>query len=242
MAALPHSGRLDLLLTPNSNLALLPDSTTVICALFLSVLQLPFAVASRLRMMRSRVHFFRLAIPSNRSVSVACTLLYSFPAVRSSMQQPVPPGQSQARLCLDSVNPLSWRKAAHTIERLWPHRVTFQWWHPFFAPCYATILASLKRTCPEVTRILISHNTRPHERVLGQDLALRLVARLCDEIVVHSRSEYDLTTQLAPDALVHIVDYPLLGKARALPKSRGSATPLGSIRTSAAVFRLHSQI
>ena len=137
------------------------------------------------------------------------------------------PGQSHTRLCLDSVNPLSWRKTARTIKRLWPHRVTFQWWHPLFAPCYATILASLKQTCPEVTRILISHNTRPHERMPGQDLALRLVARFCNEIVVHSRSEYDLTTKLAPGALVHIVDYPLLGKARTLPDREDAQRRLG---------------
>ena len=132
-----------------------------------------------------------------------------------------------ARHCLDSIDPHSWWTTARTIVRLWPHRVTFQWWHPFFAPCYAAILAYLKRTSPEVRRILISHNTRPHEPLPGQDLALRLIARLCDEIIVHARSEYELTTQIAPYATVRMVEYPLLGTRRPLPSREEAQQRLG---------------
>src|SRR5262245_53995807 len=65
----------------------------------------------------------------------------------------VPP--SPARHCLDSLNPLNWWNTATTLARLRPHLVTFQWWHPFFAPCYATLLARVKRLCPVVPRVLI---------------------------------------------------------------------------------------
>lgn len=122
-----------------------------------------------------------------------------------------------ARQCLDSVNPLSWWTTARTIERLRPQIVVVQWWHPFFTPSYAAILAYLRRRCPTVRRILISHNTRPHEAVPGQDAALRLIARLCDSIIVHARSEYDLTLKIAPQATVKIVDYPMLATGRSLP-------------------------
>lgn len=134
---------------------------------------------------------------------------------------------STVRHCLDSLNPLNWWTTARIIAQLWPHRVTFQWWHPFFAPCYAALLLALKRTRPEVTRILISHNTRPHEPMPGQDLALQLVARLCNEIIVHARSEYELTTRLAPRSTVHIVDYPLLGTPRTLSSRPEAQQRLG---------------
>ncbi len=134
---------------------------------------------------------------------------------------------SPAQLCIDSINPLSWWRTAHTIARLQPHLVTFQWWHPFFAPCYATIMVRLKRTSPAASRVLISHNTRPHEPLPGQDAALRLVARQCDGVIVHSRSEHDLMTAVAPGTAVRLVDYPLLPTARALPARDAAQHRLG---------------
>jgi D-inositol-3-phosphate glycosyltransferase len=124
---------------------------------------------------------------------------------------------SRAQLCIDSINPLSWWRTAHAIARLQPHLVTFQWWHPFFAPCYAAIMARLRRMSSTAPRVLISHNTRPHEPLPGQDAALRLVARQCDGVIVHSRSEQDLMTAVAPGTVVRLVDYPLLPTAHVLP-------------------------
>lgn len=132
-----------------------------------------------------------------------------------------------ARPCLDSINPLTWWSTARAIARLRPQAVVVQWWHPFFTPCYVAILAYLKRRCPEVTRVMISHNTRPHEAVTGQDAALRLIVRLCQKIIVHARSEYDLTTQLVPHARVRIVDYPMLETGRILPSRVEAQLRLG---------------
>ncbi len=134
---------------------------------------------------------------------------------------------SRAQVCIDSLNPLSWWRTAHTIAHLQPHLVTFQWWHPFFSPCYATIMTRLKRVSPAASRILISHNTRPHEPLPGQDAALRLVARQCDGVIVHSRSEYDLMTAVAPGTVVRLVDYPSLPTARVLPARDAAQHRLG---------------
>lgn len=134
---------------------------------------------------------------------------------------------SRAHPCIDSINPLSWWRTAHTIARLQPHLVTFQWWHPFFAPCYATIMARCQRVFPTAPRILISHNTRPHEPLPGQDVALRLVARQCDGVIVHSRSEQDLMTAVVPDTIVRRVDYPLLPTVRTLPAREAAQRRLG---------------
>lgn len=128
---------------------------------------------------------------------------------------------------LDSVNPANWWSAARAMAALHPQMVTFQWWHPFFAPCYAVILARLKRLSPRVPRLLISHNTRPHEPMFGQDLATRLVARLCSGVIVHSQSEYDLMTQVAPGTPTRIVDYPLLQITRPLPPRAEAQQRLG---------------
>jgi len=144
-----------------------------------------------------------------------------------SQYDPTAANAARARPCLDSINPLSWWRTVRTIARCQPHLVTLQWWHPFFAPCYATILTRLRRTCPTVPRVLLSHNTRPHEPLPGQDAALRLVARRCNKVMVHSRSECDLMATIAPGTPTHIVDYPLLQTAQALPPREVAQQRLG---------------
>jgi D-inositol-3-phosphate glycosyltransferase len=136
-------------------------------------------------------------------------------------------GPFRAQQLLDSVNPFTWLTAARTIERMQPHSVAFQWWHPFFTPSYAALLGHLRWRCPEMTRILISHNTRPHEPFPGQDVAFRLIARLCHKIIVHARSEYELSVKLSPQATVHQVDYPMLATERALPPRDEAQRRLG---------------
>ncbi len=61
----------------------------------------------------------------------------------------------------------------------------------------------------------------------GQDAALRLVARQCDGVIVHSRSEHDLMTAVAPGTAVRLVDYPLLPTARALSARDAAQQRLG---------------
>lgn len=146
---------------------------------------------------------------------------------RSQYDNSSPPPQIPAQACIDTLNPLSWLRTARTIARLQPEVITFQWWHPFFAPCYAAILALLKRTCPTAPRLLLSHNTRPHEPLPGQDAALRLVVQRCSGVVVHSRSEHDLTLGVVPHAAVRIVGYPVLDTARDLPERAGAQQQLG---------------
>lgn len=134
---------------------------------------------------------------------------------------------SHARHCIDSLNPWTWLRAARLISRQHPQVTTFQWWHPFFAPCYATILARLKKLCPTAPRLLISHNVRPHEAFPGQDFATRVVTRLCSGVIVHSQSEQELMRTIAPDASVRIIEYPLLQTRRSLPPREEAQQRLG---------------
>jgi len=134
---------------------------------------------------------------------------------------------SLARACIDSVNPWNWLQVAKDLSHHRPQVVTFQWWHPFFAPCYAAILARLKKLCPTATRLLISHNVRPHETFPGQDFATRLVAHQCSGVIVYSQSECDLMRRVAPGASVRIADYPLLQTTRSLPPREEAQQRLG---------------
>src|SRR5262245_17126787 len=64
--------------------------------------------------------------------------------VRSTGEQAkayTPRPMAQAHPWLDSMNPLSWWRTGRRIAKFQPQLVTLQWWHPFFAPCYASLLA-----------------------------------------------------------------------------------------------------
>lgn len=146
---------------------------------------------------------------------------------RSQYDDSRPPPQIPAQACIDTLNPLSWFSTARTIARFQPDVITFQWWHPFFAPCYAAILALLTRTCPTAPRLLLSHNTRPHEPLPGQDAALRFVVQRCSGVLVHSQSEHDLTLGVVPHATVRIAGYPVLETSRDLPERAVAQQQLG---------------
>ena len=146
---------------------------------------------------------------------------------RTQYDESSPPPPIPAQVCIDSINPISWWRTARLIARFQPDLVTFQWWHPFFAPCYAVISSLLSRSCPAAVRLLLSHNTRPHEPLPGQEAALRLMIQRCSGVIVHSHSEYELTRRVVPEANVRVVDYPMLDIPRTLPARQDAQRQLG---------------
>ena len=72
-----------------------------------------------------------------------------------------PPGLT-AEALLDSLNPLSWVKAARRIAELSPDLIVVHWWNPFFAPCIGTTLRLVKRRSRAVV-VFVCHNILPHE-------------------------------------------------------------------------------
>ena len=132
-----------------------------------------------------------------------------------------------ATVHLDSLNPLSWRRVAQHITAQKPHAVTFQWWHPFFAPCYLVLLRALQKTLPHTLRVLISHHARPHEPLPGQDVAVSAVIKRCTGVIAYSQSDYDVMTSLVPSSQIHLHDYPLLETSRELPSREAAQQRLG---------------
>jgi glycosyltransferase involved in cell wall biosynthesis len=63
--------------------------------------------------------------------------------------------------------------------------------------------------------------------MFGQDIATRVVGRLCSGVIVHSQSEQDLMQTIAPNVAVRIVDYPLLQVTRSLPPRAEAQQRLG---------------
>lgn len=65
---------------------------------------------------------------------------------------------------INSMNPLSWRKTGMEISAWAPDLIVFDWWQPYFGPCYngicRNIKASLRSRIVFITENVISHEAR----------------------------------------------------------------------------------
>lgn len=77
---------------------------------------------------------------------------------------------------INSMNPISWFRTAKFINILQPDLVVFDWWQPYFGPCYNGIASrlnvSLKKKIIFITENFISHESRSIDLVLTK-IALR---------------------------------------------------------------------
>jgi len=116
---------------------------------------------------------------------------------------------------LDSIAPLSWRRAGARLVEYQPDLVIFQWWHPFFGLAYSGVLRSLRRLPSPPHVFLLCHNVMPHERpaIPGSWAALRKIAAHVfadvDGFLAHSSSLADEIRAIKPDAAVREVFHPI---------------------------------
>ncbi len=108
---------------------------------------------------------------------------------------------------LDSINPLSWRRAARRLERYAPQALIFKWWIPFFAPAFASVAAPLRRRGSRA--VLVCDNLVPHERRPLDDTFTRWMLRESDGYLVMSRSVEEDLKRLKPGAPYRRVKHPL---------------------------------
>ena len=95
---------------------------------------------------------------------------------------------------LDSLNPLSWRRAAGRIRNEQPDRVIFQWWHTFFLPMYWA-LARWGRN-PRTQFGIVCQNVLPHENSELHERLTRTFFNLSDYFVALSSSDLKLLNSL----------------------------------------------
>ena len=94
-----------------------------------------------------------------------------------------------AEYLLNTVEPISWKRTAGKIAEEKPDLLIVQWWHPWFAPCYASVLKGVRRKSPGTKIIFVCHNVLPHEGFpMKEKLAKRVLGR-GDAYIVHSRQD-----------------------------------------------------
>lgn len=124
---------------------------------------------------------------------------------------------------IDTLNPLSWRRAARHVAAQRPDAVVFQYWMPFFAPAYGMMAGYLRRR--GVGRLAVVHNALPHEQRPGDAWLTRFFMRRCSGLLALSASvRADLRT-LGATAPVRQVEHPvydLFGAPRPRAEARAA--------------------
>jgi D-inositol-3-phosphate glycosyltransferase len=131
---------------------------------------------------------------------------FLFPG-KSQRDPAAPPPGFPVEAVLDTIDPLSWRRAARRLEAFAPGLVLLKWWLPFFAPAFAGAVGPLRRRGTRVA--LVCDNLVPHEHRIGDRFLTSLMLRNSDGYLVMSESvERDLD-RLKPGAARRRVPHPL---------------------------------
>ena len=102
---------------------------------------------------------------------------------------------------VDSLNPWTWYQAARRLNEADPGLIVIQWWHPFFAPAFGSMVRFLR---PSVQRrvCFLCHNVLPHESNPLQSALTRYAFRKAPFFIVHSEQDKQQLMELVPDANV----------------------------------------
>lgn len=111
-----------------------------------------------------------------------------------SQFEPDPPVQTiEVERIIDSINPLSWRRASGKIRMFGPDMVLIQWWHPFFSPCLAFIASHVNGKV-----VFICHNVLPHEAGFATKLLATRALKTADAFIVHADEQRELLQRFFP--------------------------------------------
>jgi glycosyltransferase involved in cell wall biosynthesis len=123
---------------------------------------------------------------------------------------------------INSINPLSWRKAGLLIRRERPDLLIVRYWMPFFGPALGTVLRLVRKN--QHTRILcIADNIRPHEPRPGDAAFTRYFMGAVDAFVTMSTEVQNDLRQLSTRASIRL-HHPLYDNyGEALPREEALA-------------------
>ena len=126
---------------------------------------------------------------------------------RSQMEQGGPAWPVPSEPILDTLNPFTWIRAAERIRLIRPDIAVFNYWMPFFAPCYTTVGYLVRRVGIRI--VLLCHNITPHEPRPGDRLLNRLLLKQAHGFIVQSETVKQDLLSYRPDADFRLVPHPV---------------------------------
>jgi glycosyltransferase involved in cell wall biosynthesis len=109
---------------------------------------------------------------------------------------------------IDSINPISWYRAARYITNQKPDVIIFRYWMPFFAPCVGSIARLVKRKI-NAQVIFICDNIIPHEKRPGDGALTKYAFHSADAFVVLSKEVEKDLVRIIPNVRYIVSPHPL---------------------------------
>ncbi len=113
---------------------------------------------------------------------------------------------ADTRYLIHTASPLNWAKSARKIYEAYPDLVIIQWWHPYFAPCYSSIVKKLRKK--NIPVLFVCHNVFPHERFFMDQKLTRSVLKWGDYFIVHSKMDAKDLLSIQPGAKYRVAVMP----------------------------------
>jgi glycosyltransferase involved in cell wall biosynthesis len=102
---------------------------------------------------------------------------------------------------IDSINPLTWIKAADKIKATNPDLVIMYWWTPYFTFNFRTLSTLIKQKT-NAKILFICHNVSPHDARLVDKILTKHALKNADYFIVHAKEEKENLLKLIPNAKV----------------------------------------
>jgi len=145
---------------------------------------------------------------------------FLFPGKTQLTTEDAPPNLSIKR-GIYSTNPLNWLKISKQIIEEKPDILITQYWMPFMAPAFGTILRGVKKGLPETKCVTIVHNFKPHESRIGDKQLNKFIVNRTDNLVCLSKNVADEVKENNPDKNVTTLFHPIYDHyGETLPKEK----------------------
>lgn len=115
---------------------------------------------------------------------------------------------TESKRVIDSLNPISFWRAARLIARFGPDLVVFQWWQPFLAFVCATIAHFVRRSS-SARIVYLCHNVLPHDPSPVNRLLIRIGFSQVCRFVVQSREDRQNLLSIKANAKVALQPHPI---------------------------------
>lgn len=150
---------------------------------------------------------------------------FLFPGKTQFSEEKAPTNISISRK-INSVSPLNWWKVGNFIKKQRPDLLIFNYWMPFFAPCFGIIAQQVKKN-RHTKCFSLAHNIIPHEKRFGDQLLTKFFVTKMDGFTVLSEKvKSDLKT-IAPSTPVEVTPHPLYDNFGAIKNTSLAKRSLG---------------
>jgi len=102
------------------------------------------------------------------------------------------------QFCLDTMNPLTWRKTAKKIIAMRPDMLIVPFWVTYLVPPILSVVSMVRRHLPTTKVLFICHNVIPHDVGRMHLLLVKALLKKGDFAIVHAEQERRLVQEAAP--------------------------------------------